>query len=52
MYSAIYYYLFLLDLNFQKEKKEVEGVKISLEDIEKAFKILDSNNNGTKVSLQ
>lgn len=38
-------------MNFPAEKKKVEGVKISQEDIEKAFKILDEKNNGTKISL-
>jgi hypothetical protein len=37
-------------LNFPAEKKKVEGVKITLEDIEKAFKILDEKNGGQKIS--
>ncbi|EGR30428.1 hypothetical protein IMG5_132500 [Ichthyophthirius multifiliis] len=42
----------LINLNFPAEKEKVEGVKISLEDIEKAFKILDEKNQGSKISLQ
>ena len=41
----------LINLNFQSDKKTVEGVKISQEDIEKAFKILDEKNGGSKISL-
>jgi len=36
----------LINLNLPEDKKKVEGVKISLEDIEKAFKILDDKNQG------
>ena len=41
----------LINLNLPTEKKKVEGVKISLDDIEKAFKILDEKNGGQKISL-
>lgn len=39
----------MIELN--EKSKQVEGVKITLEEIEKAFKILDDKNKGTKISL-
>ncbi|EAR91080.2 EF-hand protein (macronuclear) [Tetrahymena thermophila SB210] len=42
----------LINLNFPSSKEKVQGVQISLEDIEKAFKILDEKNGGSKISLQ
>lgn len=38
-----------LENNYNEEK--IQGVEIQLEDIEKAFKILDENNKGGKISL-
>ncbi|KAM3140115.1 hypothetical protein pb186bvf_007915 [Paramecium bursaria] len=39
----------LIELNEQKQ--QVDGVKVTLEEIEKAFKILDEKNKGQKISL-
>ncbi|CAK66399.1 unnamed protein product (macronuclear) [Paramecium tetraurelia] len=39
----------LIELN--EKSKQVDGVKITLEEIEKAFKILDEKNKGSKISL-
>lgn len=41
----------MIDINANQEQKKVEGVKITLEEIEKAFKILDEKNNGQKIAL-
>ncbi len=42
----------ILNLNQNTEKKKVEGIQITEEDIKKAFKILDEKNDGNKISLQ
>lgn len=38
-------------IELKEKSREVEGVKITLEEIEKAFKILDEKNKGQKISL-
>lgn len=41
----------LINMALPEEKEKGEGVEVTLEDIEKAFKILDEKNNGSKISL-
>lgn len=38
-------------IELKEKSKHVEGVPVSLEEIERAFKILDEKNKGSKISL-